>query len=94
MVRHTGEDFINEKGIATAQVFSFQSSSVQRAEFDAPKADRFTSDCNAAFGQEIFDIPVAEIESVVEPDGIGNYVKRESVTLIDTHSSILAISAS
>ncbi len=34
----------------------------------APKAYRFLGEDNASFGQEIFNIPVAQIESLVEPD--------------------------
>ena len=30
------------------------------------------SNRNPAFGQETFDIPVAGIKSIVEPDGVGN----------------------
>jgi hypothetical protein len=43
--------------------------------------------------QEIFDIPVAEVESIVEPDGVGNDIRRESVALICSHRPILAILA-
>jgi len=45
-----------------------------------------TSHRNPAFGQETFDIPVAGIKSIVEPDGAGNDIgwggEPESVALI------------
>jgi hypothetical protein len=37
---------------------------------------------------------LAEIESVIEPNGIGNHMWRESVTLISIQAPILPISAS
>ena len=44
------EDFIDEKGIAIAPVFSFQSACINGTELDAPEADRFTADSDTAFG--------------------------------------------
>ena len=96
MVRHTGEHFIDVEGIPEASVLPFQSSSVQRAEFDAPKANRFTSDNNAALCREILYVTVTEIEieAIVEPDGATDDVGRESVALVSIHRPILSISAS
>ena len=34
---------------------------------------------------------MAEVESVVEPDGIGNDIWRESVAFIDAHGTSLSI---
>ena len=85
------EDFIDVEGIAVASVLSFQSAGVNGSELDAPEADRFSTDGNASLSQEIFDIPVAEIESVVEPDGVGNDIWREAVALIGVSSPILSI---
>jgi hypothetical protein len=59
LVRHTGEDFIDVEGIAVAWVFSVQSSSIETAKFDTPKADRFAAHGDATFSEEILDIPVA-----------------------------------
>ena len=59
MVRHSGEDFIDVEGIALAPVLSLQFSGVNSAELDAPEADRFPGDNNAAFSQEVFNISVA-----------------------------------
>ena len=91
MVRHTGEDFIDVEGITVASVLSFESASVYRAEFDTPEADRFAADGDASLGQKIFNIPVTEIESEVEPDSITDDVGWETVTPISLHSPILAI---
>ena len=74
-----------------ASVRSFQSSSVYCSEFDAPQAVRLTSDDNPSLSQEILDIPVAEIESVIEPDSVENYIWRESVSLVGIHPPIVPI---
>jgi len=56
--------------------------------------DRFTPGSNASFGQKIFYIAVAEIESVVQPNGIGNDVRREAVAFLNIHPPILSTSVS
>jgi hypothetical protein len=94
MVRHTGEDLIDIKGIAVASVLAFQSSSIDSSEFDASESDRLSSDGDASFGQQIFYISVAETKSIVQPDGIADDIGRESVTLISIHEPILPISGS
>jgi hypothetical protein len=43
----------------------FQSPGVQRAKFVAPEAYGFSGYGDAAFSQEIFNIPMAQIESIV-----------------------------
>ena len=40
--------------------------------------------------QEIFNIPVAEIEAIVEPDSVADDIWRESVALICIHPQIVA----
>jgi len=59
-----------------------------------PQADRFPADGYAALGEKILDISVAQIESVVQPDGIANDVRRESVALVSIHGSSLSVFAS
>ena len=91
MVRHTGKDFIDVKGIAVATMILLQSSGVQSSEFDAPEADRFPSDDDASLSQEVFYVTVAQVEAVVEPYRIGNDISWESVAFIGVHPPILAI---
>jgi hypothetical protein len=71
-----------------------QSPCINRTKLDAPKTDSFSGYSDAAFGKEVFDIALAEIESVIEPNGIGNHIWRESVTRISIYAPILPISAS
>lgn len=71
----------------------FQSANIDGSEFCAPKADRLADDGEASFGQDIFNIPMAEVEATVEPDGIGDDVGRESMALVSIHGPIRPISA-
>lgn len=59
-----------------------------------PKTDRFTADYDASLREQVFNITMAEIEAIVEPDGVGNDVGWESVTPINVHAPILAVSGS
>jgi hypothetical protein len=68
------EYFVNAEGIAIAAVSPFQSASIDSTELDAPEADRLPSNNDAALSQEILDIAVAEIESVVEPESLPHEV--------------------
>jgi len=76
------KDFINEEGVAEAPVLTLQSPSVLGTEFDAPEPNRLIADDNAALGQQIFYIPMSEIESMVEPHGVSNDVRGEPVAFI------------
>ena len=93
MVRHTGEDFVDIEGVAVSSVLSLQPLCIQGAKFDAPESDRFPSDDNASFCEKVFDIAVAQIETIVEPNCVRNGIWRESVSYIGIHWPILSISA-
>ena len=64
------KDFVDEEGIAIALVLSFESSSVYGTELNAPETDRFAADDDASFSEKIFNISVAQVEAVVEPDSV------------------------
>ena len=51
----------------------------------------YAADSDTSLGQSIFDITVAQIEWIVEPDCVGDDVGWESVALLDLHSAILPI---
>jgi hypothetical protein len=63
---------IDIEGIAVASVLAFQSTCINRSEFDTPEADRFPTDRDASLGEKVFDVAVTEIEPVIEPDGVGD----------------------
>jgi hypothetical protein len=56
------------------------------AKLDAPESDRFTADCDAIFSEQIFDVSVAQIKTMVEPDGVADDIRRESVVLAGIHA--------
>ena len=56
LVRHTGEDLIDEECVTVASVLSLQTPRILQAELDTPEADGFVADCNTSLGEKIFDI--------------------------------------
>lgn len=64
--------FIDEEGIAVATMSSPQASGVQSAELYTPEADCLATDDDASLSEQIFDIKMTQLESIVEPDGVGN----------------------
>ena len=89
MVRHTGEHFINEERIAVTSMLSFQSLRVESTKLNALQSDGFVADCDASFSQKIFDISVAQVEAIVQPDCIADDIGWESVTFISIHPEII-----
>jgi len=101
------EDFVDEEGIAVAAVLPLQSARINGSEFDAPEADRFSADnyprsasrssmngpARRARGSSDDCYHAPEIESMVEPDGVTDNVRWESVSFISIHVPILSITA-
>ena len=58
------------------------------------EADLFSGYRDASLCQQIFNTPMAEVEFVVQPDGVGNDIRRESVAFINSHGPSLPISGS
>ena len=55
---------------------------VMGSELVAPEADRLVGDEDTPPGQQILDVPVDQIEAVLEPDGILDDLRRKSVALV------------
>ena len=87
------ESFIDVEGVAVASVISLQSAGINGTKFYAPQTDCFPANSDASLGEKIFDITMAEVESIVEPACVADYILRESVAFISIHASILSISA-
>ena len=68
------EDFVDVEGIAVSLVVSLQSACVYKTEFYAPQADRFTADDDPAFGQQVFDIAMAEVNAIVQPESLPRFM--------------------
>ena len=63
-------------GFPLAQVFS-----EQRAKFEAPFANRLVTDIDTALVEQFLNIPIAEWEAMVQPDGVLDDGHRESVAV-------------
>lgn len=81
--------FVDIESVTIAFVPTLQSTGVFSSKLDAPESDGLMTDCDTAFSEEIFDIPVAEVEAVVEPDGVTDDVGWESVALVCIHCPIV-----
>jgi hypothetical protein len=55
---------------------------IRLAEFAAPYPHRFVRDDDATDQQQLFDIPVAEAETEVQPDTMAHDLGRKTVVLI------------
>jgi hypothetical protein len=51
---------------------SLQSPSVFGSKFDAPEPDGFITDSDTTFGKQIFNISMAQVESIIQPDGVAD----------------------
>jgi hypothetical protein len=86
------KNFIDTESIAITLVSSLQAAGVNCTEFYRPESDGLSTDRDSSLGQEIFNITVAEVESIIEPDGVGNDIGRKAVRFICAHVPILPIS--
>ncbi len=57
--------------------------------FDTPKSDGCVANNDASLREQVFDITIAEVESMLEPDRVTDDVGRKSVTLISIHRQII-----
>jgi len=55
-------------------------------------ADCLSGYSDASLSQEVFDVSVTEIESIVEPDSVTDDIRRESVAFRCIHPPSLPIS--
>jgi hypothetical protein len=83
------EDFVDIEVVAVSSVLSLQPLCIQGAKFDSPESDRFPSDDNASFCEKVFDIAVAQIETIVEPNSVGNALWWKSAAFVGVHAPIL-----
>jgi hypothetical protein len=75
--------------VAVTSMLTLQSLRVESTELDAPESDGLVADCDTSLSQKIFDIAVAEVEAIVQPDCIANDIGRESVAFVGIHPEII-----
>jgi hypothetical protein len=92
------EEFIQVPRIAQPTLATLERTSVLGTELQTPQSDGLVSDDDPALCQEIFDISEAQTEAVVEPDGVADDLRRESVSAVAwcvvIHTASLPVTAS
>ena len=86
LTRELDEHLIDVERIAETLVFSPQSPGKYRPKLDTPEPNRLVADRNTPFGQQVFDIPMAQVESMIQPHRVADDVGRKTVALIDCHA--------
>ena len=67
---------------------SLQPPGVIGAELPAPLPTRFVRHDDAAFGQQILDIPEAQAVSVIQPDSVADDFRRKAMPKVAGSSSV------
>ena len=62
-------------------------SRILQPERPAPLADRLVRDGDAAFGEEVLDVPKTEAEPVVQPHRVSDDFRRQSVSSVARHTA-------
>ena len=78
----SNEDFVQVPNIAEAALTPLQFSGIARTELLTPESNRFIRDDDAAFGEKILHISEAQTETMVNPDGIADDFRWETMTVI------------
>jgi len=73
----TNEDLIEGPFVARARTTMAQGIGVLLAERAAPLPDGLVGDDDAALGEQLLHVPVAEREAEGQPDGVANDLRRE-----------------
>ena len=78
----SNEDFVQVPNIAEPALTPLQFSGIVGTELLTPDSDCFLRDDDSAFGEKILDIPEAQAETMVSPDGKADDFWRETMTVI------------
>ena len=82
------EHFVQEPRITESTLSALQPSGVIGAELPASLPNGLVRHDDAAFGQEILDIPEAQAVSVIQPDGVADDVRRKAMPKVAGSSSV------
>ncbi len=69
-------------GVAHATLSPLEGTGIRGAELSTPLPDALVRDDDPPLFQEILDISEAQAEAVVEPDGVADDLRRESVSVV------------
>ena len=76
------EEFVQVPSVTQAALSSLECPGVLGAELLTPLSDGLVGDYDPALCQKVFNISEAQAESVIEPDGMADDIRRKSVSLI------------
>jgi len=76
------EEFIQVPRITQPTLSLLEPTSILGTELPAPLSDGLVGDHDSPLCQEIFDISQAQAEAVVEPNGMADYLRWESVSAV------------
>ena len=76
------EEFVQMPAITEATLFLLKTSGVVGSEFSAPSPDGFLRNNDSAFGQKIFNITEAQTEAMIDPHGVTDDFRRETVSVV------------
>ena len=82
------KDFVQEPCIPESTLSALQPPGVVGAELPAPLPNGFVRHDDAAFGQQILNIPEAHAVSVVQPDGVADDFRREAMPKVAGSSRV------
>jgi len=88
------EQFVQVPRVAQGSLPLPQDTSVRRTELLTPLPNRLVGHSDAPLSEEIFGIAEAQTETVVQPDGMTDDFRRESVATVAGGRSSSAYSAS
>lgn len=78
----SNEDFVQVPNIAEAALTPLQFSGIVGTEVLTPASDGFIRDDDSAFGGTILDVPEAQAETMLNPDGIAVDFRRETMPVV------------
>ena len=82
------EDFVQKPRISESTLTSLQPPGVIGAELPAPLPNSFVRHDDAAFGQQILDIPEAQAASVIQSDGVADDFRRKAMPKVAGSSNV------
>jgi hypothetical protein len=76
------EELVQIPGIPETTLVLLQTFGLVGSEFPAPAPDRFVRNSDSAFGQQIFRIPKAQTEAMIDPHRVADDFRRETVSVV------------
>ena len=80
------DDLVEVPDVAAAWRLAPETAGVRGPELQRPAADRLIGDENAALEQHLFDQPQAQRKPEVQPDCMGDDLRRKAVALVAVRS--------